>query len=428
MFGDFEPLIWRAFFRHRLPASARRRSYPRLAGTIQLFLSLRAPHRYEGQIALAAVKLRREKRDDSEWPIGSENPFYAHIRRCNECRNGLKIVGISMLGGLDALVSPYFPHGDLLKSMRKKVLALSPERIESILLALAEFVSDFHQQRSLHRDIKPSNLLLRCACQDAPVQWATGLRKHAERVASSDDAIPDGVKTLDSISSLNYSDSHTGSGSSQASSMERGKAGIRAECASEELRVLKGTCDCVRDARRPISITVCDLSLAREINPALTTAFTTSSNRLAGTIAYIAPERLIKCTETITTRQAKDGGEGGEDNEPSTQREDLEARQGAKDVWAIGAVGWELLHYYETGRFSPLVSNLVGEGGAVGTPLAGIALLTQGVHPPPAPGGAGLARVRDIVDAALAIDPDRRPTAAQIEASLRSLPSAKEPA
>ena len=121
-------------------------------------------------------------------------------------------------------------------------------------------------------------------------------------------------------------------------------------------------------------------------------------------------------------------GEGGEDNEPSTQREDLEARQGAKDVWAIGAVGWELLHYYETGRFSPLVSNLVGEGGAVGTPLAGIALLTQGVPPPPAPGGPELARVRDIVDAALAIDPDRRPTAAQIEASLRSLPSAKEPA
>ena len=172
MFGDFAPLIWRAFFRHRLPASARRRSYPRLADPIQLFLSLRAPHRYEGQIALAAVKLRREKRDDSEWPIGSENQFYAHIRRCNECRNGLKIVGISMLGGLDALVSPYFPHGDLLKSMRNKVLALSPERIESILLALAEFVSDagmIHKrqqsrlcakcQRNLKRTVKRARQL-----------------------------------------------------------------------------------------------------------------------------------------------------------------------------------------------------------------------------------------------------------------------------
>ena len=267
-------------------------------------------------------------------------------------------------------VSQLYPLCDLSRAMRSGELVLTPRRICDLLLSVAQYLSDLHDARFAHRDLKPANVLLTCDCDRDPVISRTRLRTAMELLK--------------------------GGGGSQQS---LGSA-------------LRRDCSCLSDPSRRLGVAVCDVGMARAFH-AFSEGSAFTSGHGAGTLTYLAPERF---NAELAMSLLREGGVSHR-----SARLDWNRLQGAKDLWCLGAIGWELLNYHTTGSARTVFEHLSESPLAgAGDPVSrGVAALMRGVEPA-VPRGPGLARASAAVAAVLRADPAMRLSAREVEYILTS--------
>ena len=237
----------------------------------------------------------------------------------NSCRNSVRVTRLAEkddpVGGtrmVQGIVMPLYRHGDIVNSIRTKSLKLDAYRIADIVLGVSKFLSDLHNDHNVyHRDIKPANILLACGCSAV----GAGHKLKAQK-----------IRDIDSIA--------------------QALKGV-------EVETQAGMCDCLRDVTKRVEARVCDFSLSRPFRcdgiPMHTSA------NLAGTLAYVATERIQHVMSTMSfsdddTNESKRNIQGTADNVPEIGvRHDRAA--GAKDIYALGVVLWELLYYARHGTY-----------------------------------------------------------------------------
>ena len=166
----------------------------------------------------------------------------------------------------------------------------------------------------LHRDIKPGNILLECECDSDGsmthriMQWACKLAQK-EIDATERDGRKFVTKSFGSWLSR-----------------ERPAGGDGADDALEPLAMPR--CTCLEDHSKPLNVQVCDIGLSRE----LSMGETYSSGNLAGTIGYLAPERVSHAIGKMKDRPGSPSAQslGSSDSDGSCAIEDVRL-QGAKD-------------------------------------------------------------------------------------------------
>ena len=266
-------------------------------------------------------------------------------------------------------VSQLYPLCDLSRAMRSGELVLTPRRICDLLLGVAQYLGDLHDARFAHRDLKPANVLLTCDCDSDPAMSRTRLRVAIDLLKDS----------------------------GASSSQPLGSA-------------LRCGCSCMSDPSRRLGVAVCDVGMARAFH-AFSGDGAFTSGHGAGTLTYLAPERF---NPELTMSLLREGGVS-----QRSARLDWDRLQGAKDLWCLGAIGWELLNYYTSGSTRTMFEHL-GDSplAGAGDPVSrGVTALMRGVEPT-VPRGPGLARASAAAAAVLRVDPALRPSAREVERML----------
>ena len=186
------------------------------------------------------------------------------------------------------------------------------------------------------------------------------------------------------------------------------------------------------DVSRPLAARVGDIGLARGFHKHAPGQLLDdlTSGQLAGTLSYVAPERLSGAVAAMRTADEDRAEQGllaaGPITSALSEAEildggDLARGQGAKDAWALGVLCWELANYSASGNFTHMFE-AVAHGQRTdeetgGSHMDGLRGVIAGDIPPFA-AGPGLSRMRAVAAAALQLHPLARPSCAEIAAML----------
>ena len=214
-------------------------------------------------------------------------------------------------------------------------------------------------------------------------------------------------------------------------------------------------CDCLSNPNKPLYAAVCDMGLAANFG------FKKSSGRMAGTLIYLAPERLsVEALHALGINATGNDDNYGDYSDDKGDRNEGNAGysddtgeqpvatpaspvagsvpsgvtpgdamwdriQGAKDMYSFGATMWELLGYMAVGSYVPMLSYLCTADELRGDKTEVLVrLLTklfyQGARPG-APAVEGMDLFMQMVNETLQPVPGLRPTAAEVKSLVQRM-------